>query len=169
MFDWLLQYVLGYCTWLGLAAIGEPPLTKSLPPDCRRIHGQSPQLGTSQDRNELKESMPIWITLIFLALAAGRYTLSFLVSFFSFFCCCEKERKKINIKTLFIKFENFHKDCLCVSSHLYRLDGVICRRHLHSCCRVRTQTSPGRSERKPLLATDSKFTFQKTRTSSKTP
>lgn len=96
MFDWLLQYVLGYCTWLGLAAIGEPPLTKSLPPDCRRIHGQSPQFGTSQDRNELKENMPIWITLIFFALAAGRYIFSFLVSFF--FLLVAKRKKKNNDK-----------------------------------------------------------------------
>lgn len=94
MFDWLLQYVLGYCTWLGLAAIGEPPLTESLPHDCRRIHGQSPQLGTSQDRNELKESMPIWITLILFALAVGRYTFSFLVSFFFFFVVAKRKEKK---------------------------------------------------------------------------
>ena len=98
MFDWLLQYVLGHCTWLGLAAIGEPLLTESLPPDCRRIHGQSPQLGTSQDRNELKDYTPIWITLVFFALDAGRYISSFLVSFFFFFCCCAKKKKKVAIE-----------------------------------------------------------------------
>ena len=99
MFDRLFQYILGYCTWWGLAAIGEPHLTTSLPPDCRIQGGFPPQA-----RNELKEPMPAWIILIFCALVAGRYISSFLVSFFFrfFFLCsqqphiefCFREREK---------------------------------------------------------------------------
>lgn len=64
MFNWLLQYILGYCTEWGLEAIGEPPLTKPLPS----------AVG--------KEPMPVWIIPIFFALPTGRYISSFLVSFF---------------------------------------------------------------------------------------
>lgn len=69
MFNWLLQYIFGYCTRWGLAAIGEPPLTKSLP----LAVGKEPL-----------PAMPVWIIQIFFALAAGRYIFSFLVSFFFF-------------------------------------------------------------------------------------
>lgn len=74
MLDWLLQYILGYCTSWGLAALGEPPLTKSLPLAVGT---------TTQARNELKEPTPVWIILIFMVLVTGRYIFSYLVSSFS--------------------------------------------------------------------------------------
>lgn len=80
MLDWLFQYILGYCTSWGLAAIGEPPLTESLP------HAVIDTATTLTTRNEFKEPTPTWIIPIFMALVAGRYITSFLVSYFFCFC-----------------------------------------------------------------------------------
>lgn len=92
MFNWLFQYILGYCTWWGLEAIGEPPLTRSLPPDCR-VHDGFLSVGTSQARNASKEPMPPWVILIFMALVPVRYISSFLVSFFYFFLFFSREEE----------------------------------------------------------------------------
>lgn len=79
MLDWLFQYILGYCTSWGLAAIGEPPFTESLPRDVVDT------AATQATRNEFKEPTPAWIIPIFMALVAGRYITSFLVSFLIFY------------------------------------------------------------------------------------
>lgn len=118
MLDWLFQYILGYCTSWGLAAIGEPPLTNPLPLPLAVDTA-------TQTRNEFKEATPAWIIPIFMVLVAGRYIISFLVSFsflssffyiyfILFFIYLKSKKKK-------------KKDCLRFSSHLHRLDGVDCR------------------------------------------
>lgn len=89
MLNWLFQYILGYCTSWGLAAIGEPPLTESLP------HAVVDTAATQATRIESKEPTPAWIIPIFMALVAGRYITSFLVSFYgSFFNCSSRVKKK---------------------------------------------------------------------------
>lgn len=110
MLDWLFQYILGYCTSWGLAAIGEPPLpslTKSLP--LAAIGTAAAATATQARNNEFKEPTPAWIIPIFMVLVAGRYITSFLVSFFYFFFMYRifliaKRKEKKNLPLLPLDF-----------------------------------------------------------------
>ncbi len=84
MLETILQYLLGYCTWWGLATIGELPLTECLPPDFKdrgiRFNSARNTPADGRLRNDLKGPMPVWMILIFFGLVAARYILCFLVS-----------------------------------------------------------------------------------------
>ena len=64
-----VEYVLVYCTSVGLTAIGEPSLAKS-PED---IEGN---LSASSDG---RQQMPVWMIFVFVFMAAAKWFLSFLV------------------------------------------------------------------------------------------
>ena len=73
-----LEYLLVYCTSHGLTTIGEPPLPKTYQPVGESL------LQTSRVNKhpnvDSKAAMPVWIVLVFLALATLKYCLSFIVS-----------------------------------------------------------------------------------------
>ena len=77
MSSMILQYLLGFCTWYGLSTIGEPPLSsaKRYSKDVKASIDDytSPQMS--------RKPMPAWLIVLFFALVAARYTLSFLVSY----------------------------------------------------------------------------------------
>ena len=73
MSQMILQYLLGFCTWYGLSTIGEPPLGD------HSTRYLSVQLDPQHNKNT-KDPMPVWLILLFFALVAARYTLSYLVS-----------------------------------------------------------------------------------------
>ena len=64
-----LEYILVYCTSVGLTALGEPSLAK--------MPQENPQLAGSLNG---KEPMPVWIVFIFVFLAAAKWIVSFVVS-----------------------------------------------------------------------------------------
>lgn len=70
----ILQYLLGFCTWYGLSTIGEPPL------EDHRTHFSGIQAGRQRHNESSKDPMPVWLILLFFALVAARYILSYLVS-----------------------------------------------------------------------------------------
>lgn len=72
MLQTILQYLLGFCTWYGLSTIGEP-----YPED--HTTGFSGIQANPRYHNE-KDPMPAWLILLFLALVAARYILTYLVS-----------------------------------------------------------------------------------------
>ncbi|KAL9127918.1 MAG: hypothetical protein Q9217_003304 [Psora testacea] len=65
-----IEYLLVYCTAVGLTAIGEPSLAK--PPQ-----SDPPMINPSEG----KEPMPVWIVLIFVSLAAAKWIISFLIQY----------------------------------------------------------------------------------------
>ena len=73
-----LEYLLVYCTSHGLTALGEPPLPKTYQPVGESL------LQTSRANKHFspssKETMPVWVVLVFLALATLKYCTSFIVS-----------------------------------------------------------------------------------------
>ena len=74
MSQMILQYLLGFCAWYGLSTIGEPPL-EDHSTSLSRI-----QAGRKRHVESPKDPMPVWLILLFFALVAARYILSFLVS-----------------------------------------------------------------------------------------
>ena len=72
------EYLLVYCTSHGLTTIGEPPLPKTYQPVGESLL-QTSRANKSSNMDS-KEAMPVWIVLIFLALATLKYCLSFVVS-----------------------------------------------------------------------------------------
>lgn len=70
----ILQYLLGFCTWFGLSTIGEPPLEN------HSTRFSSIQADRQSHNKFSKDPMPVWLILLFFALVAARYILSFLVS-----------------------------------------------------------------------------------------
>lgn len=70
----ILQYLFGFCAWYGLSTIGEPPL-EDHSTGLSRI-----QAGRKRHVESPKDPMPVWLILLFFALVAARYILSFLVS-----------------------------------------------------------------------------------------
>lgn len=116
MLDWLFQYILGYCTSWGLAAIGEPPLTEFLPLAAVDNTAAAAAAATQTTRDGFKEPTPAWIIPIFMALVAGRYITSFLVSFYFYFLFFsnssrkkKKKKKKTHIHTHTIFFMTIFK------------------------------------------------------------
>lgn len=73
-----MEYLLVYCTSHGLTTIGEPPLPKTYQPVGESLVQTS--RANKPSNMDSKEAMPVWIVLIFLALATLKYCLSFVVS-----------------------------------------------------------------------------------------
>ena len=73
-----LEYLLVYCTSHGLTTIGEPPLPKTYQPVGESLLQTS--RATQHANLTSKDAMPVWIVLVFLALATLKYCLSFAVS-----------------------------------------------------------------------------------------
>ena len=73
-----LEYLLVYCTSHGLTALGEPPLPKTYQPVGESL------LQTSRANKRFnpnhQDAMPVWVVLVFLALATLKYCISFIVS-----------------------------------------------------------------------------------------
>ena len=73
-----MEYILVYCTSHGLTTLGEPPLPKTYQPVGESL------LQTSRANKPFnpssKDAMPVWVILVFLALATLKYCLSFIVS-----------------------------------------------------------------------------------------
>ena len=73
-----LEYLLVYCTSHGLTTLGEPPLPKTYQPVGDSQHQTSRANKTYNPKT--KNTMPVWVVLVFLALATLKYCISFIVS-----------------------------------------------------------------------------------------
>ena len=65
-----VEYVLVYCTSVGLTTLGEPSLAK---------YPQESD-GASLPSSDGRHAMPVWMIFIFVFLAAAKWFISFLVT-----------------------------------------------------------------------------------------
>ena len=85
-----LEYLLVYCTSHGLTTLGEPPLPKTYQPVGESLLQTSRASKPSNLSPSSKDAMPVWIVLVFLALATLKYCVSFIVSTGIEHCSCQK-------------------------------------------------------------------------------
>lgn len=120
MSQMILQYILGFCTSYGLGIIGEPPLTENLSLEAGSIRSLGRQAPLNAQSGPAKDPMPVWLIILFFALGASRYILSYLVG------------ARIQAHIFLLQSLINLIDLVYFSSHFHCSDGVF-RGYFHLC------------------------------------